>query len=60
MSPLGGYVFRIAAGGLAVAALISCKNVDEPPAPAVIGGTWVYTETLADNLFDVTCADTGT
>ena len=38
----------------------SCKNVDDPPTPAAVAGTWLYHETLADNLYQVTCADTGT
>lgn len=54
-----GWLFRAGFGGIAVAVVLSCKNVDEPPAPAVIGGAWQYTETLADNLFQITCADTG-
>lgn len=59
MSHARAYLFRAGLGGIAVAAVLSCKNVDEPPAPAVIGGAWQYTETLADNLFQITCADTG-
>src|SRR4029077_8359160 len=60
MSPLGGYFFRVALGGLAVRALISCKNVEAPPTPANIGGTWSYTEALTESVFGISCADTGT
>src|SRR5215469_10805874 len=59
MGHVCGYLVRAGLGGIAVAAALSCRNVDDPPAPAVIDGGWQYTETLADNLFQITCADTG-
>src|SRR5579864_4944929 len=55
-----GTVLPILIGGAVIGVLLSCRNVDDLPAPADIAGGWVYTETLADNLFQVTCADTGT
>ena len=54
-----GWLLRAGLGAMAVAAVLSCRNVEDPPAPAAIGGSWQYTETLADNLFQITCADTG-
>src|SRR5690242_9476845 len=54
-----GWLLRAGLGGIAVAAVLSCKNVDDPPAPAAIGGSWQYTETLADDLYQLTCSDTG-
>lgn len=60
MSHVRGYPVRAGLGGIAVALLLSCKNVEDPPTPAAIGGTWQYHETMADDLFNVTCADTGT
>lgn len=54
-----GTVLSIVFGGALIAGLVACNNVEDLPAPANIGGTWAYTETLADNLFQITCADTG-
>ncbi|HWH03254.1 MAG TPA: hypothetical protein VN674_06155 [Gemmatimonadales bacterium] len=59
MSHAVTWLLRAGLGGIAVAAVLSCKNVDDPPAPAAIAGSWQYTETLSDNLFQITCADTG-
>ena len=50
----------IAALAATTLAAASCKNVDEPPTPASVAGTWLYTESLVDNLYQVSCADTGT
>ncbi|HZH42026.1 MAG TPA: hypothetical protein VFD85_13505 [Gemmatimonadales bacterium] len=60
MSHHMGYLLRAGLGGMAVALVLSCKNVDEPLAPAAIDGDWRYTETLDDQLDQLTCADTGT
>jgi len=51
---------RVGRCAILVAVLAGCKNVDDPPTPAAIAGTWLYHEILADNLYDVTCVDTGT
>jgi hypothetical protein len=59
MSHAGGYLLRAGLGGMAVALVLSCKNVDDPPTPAAIGGSWRYTETLTDDLYQLNCADTG-
>lgn len=50
----------VAAAASLAAAVISCRAMDEPLPPAAIAGTWLYTETLADQVFNVTCNDTGT
>jgi hypothetical protein len=39
---------------------LACKNVDEPATPAAISGTWLYHESMVDNLYGASCADTGT
>lgn len=60
MAAVRRFTGPLALSGLAALTLLSCKNVDEPPSPAAVAGTWLYHETLADNLFQVTCVDTGT
>ena len=50
----------IAGAGLLVALSLACRNVDAVDPPAVIDGNWLYHETLVDNLYGLTCADTGT
>lgn len=59
MLPLRGILLRAGLGGIAVAAVLSCKNVDDLPKPAAIDGDWRYTENLVDQLHQLTCADTG-
>lgn len=59
MTPLRGFLLRASLGSLVVAAL-SCKNVEDLPSPAAIDGAWRYTETLTDQLDQLTCTDTGT
>ncbi|HEX4633574.1 MAG TPA: hypothetical protein VH163_07075 [Gemmatimonadales bacterium] len=60
MSHLRGYLLRAGLGGIAVTAMLSCKDIESVPTPAAIDGDWRYSETLVDQLNQLTCADTGT
>lgn len=59
MTAVRGFLLRALPAAVLAGVLLACHAMDDP-APAAIDGTWLYHETMIDQLYSVTCNDTGT